>query len=48
MVEEVRSLMVGGANIEEHDAVSDGARAGIELFVCGWIYFETRPSGLRV
>ena len=33
-VEEVRALIAGGANIEENDAVSDGARAGIERFLC--------------
>ena len=33
-VEEVRALIAGGANIEESDAVSDGARAGIERFLC--------------
>ena len=33
-VEEVRMLIAGGAKIEENDAVSDGARAGIERFFC--------------
>ena len=33
-VEEVRTLIADGANIEESDAVSDGARAGIERFLC--------------
>jgi hypothetical protein len=30
--EEVGTLIAGGASIEENDAVSDGARAGIERF----------------
>ena len=33
-VEEVQTLIAGGANIEEVDAVSGGARAGIERFFC--------------
>ena len=33
-VEEVQTLLASGANIEENDAVSDGARAGIDRFVC--------------
>ena len=47
-VEEVLSLIAGGTHIEENDAVSDGARAGIERFVCCWFCFETRPSSLRL
>ena len=47
-VEELQTLIAAGANIEEHDAVSDGARAGIERFVCCWFCFETRPSRLRL
>jgi hypothetical protein len=34
LVEEVQTLILGGANIEETDAVSDGVRAGIERFLC--------------
>ena len=47
-VEEVRSLIAGGAKVEENDAVSDGARAGIERFLCCWFCFETRPRGVTL
>ena len=36
-VEEVRTLIAGGANIEEKNAVIDGARTGIERFLCCWL-----------
>ena len=46
--EEVQTLIMAGATIEENDPVSDGARAGIGRFLCCWFCFETRSSGVRL